>query len=483
MDVTLFRFIDFHARCTPSAPAVVTARREVPYARFRLDIELATKRLVAHGIADGTIVALAAKRPYYYWVVAIACMRLGIATIHGVLEARPGDSRESLLVTDDGTTSGPCLLVTPEWFSQDAESAAAHIEVPPPQLDRPCRYVKSSGTTGTSKQIAITFGELRQRAINLATLYRFGPDCRWICGVGVNTLAGFQLPVAAWYGGGCIILPAPSLTQAYRNGRPTAGFFPPGVLDQLLQEMGEGQAPANAPTIYVGGATLRDSLNEEVRRRLSPDLVVVYGSTEISTGTMVPARAVMGLPGCVGFVPPFADLQVVDEEDQPVPPGHSGTIRIRAEGMATHYVGDPEATAQAFRDGWFYPGDAGYLDAQGALHVVGRASELANIGGNKVSLERIDETLAGFAGVQDLAAFVVPGSRVDRVWLAVVATEGFDEAALRVHCAEKFATGTPGILVVPKIPRNEMGKIMRTRLRHMVEKAKAERPPEGQSLQ
>lgn len=480
LDVSLYRFIDYHARVSPQAPAVFIGGREVSYAMFRNHIHRATGAIAAEGVAPGTTVALHVRQPYLYWLVTIACMRLGLPTVHVASAAEQAMFPGSVLATMPGDAPEPqgarVIAVSAGWLEGDASPPPAPM---PTRLDPDavCRLVLSSGTTGEPKQLGLTFRQLRDRTINVAHTYEFGPQARWLTGIGAATLPGFIYPYTGWYAGSCVILPVPTLLDAYRTARPTAAFVSPGTLRQLVDAVEDTPAPHDAPTIFVGGAVLHDSLNEAARAKLSPRLVVVYGSTEISTGAIAPAESVMRLPGCVGFAPPYTDVQVVDETHAPVPRTQHGMLRFRAEGMSQSYIGDAAASARAFRDGWFYPGDTGFLDKAGALHIAGRVDEVANVGGVKIAPERIDEALANFPGVNDMAAFAVPGVAGDAIWLAVVATDGFDGAAFRKRYREAFPqVGEPRVLRVPKIPRNEMGKAQRRLLREAAERIGSGKP-------
>ena len=81
---------------------------------------------------------------------------------------------------------------------------------------------------------------------------------------------------------------------------------------------------------------------------------------------------------------PGVELEVVDAEDRPQPPGCGGAIRLRAPGMAEGYLDNPQQTAQRFRDGWFYPGDIARWEPDGVLRLLGRADDVVNLGGFKL---------------------------------------------------------------------------------------------------
>src|SRR6266700_2932591 len=93
-----------------------------------------------------------------------------------------------------------------------------------------------------------------------------------------------------------------------------------------------------------------------------------------------------------------------------VPSGKEGIVRVKTAQVADGYYGDPATSASVFRDGWFYPGDFGYVTEDRLLVVTGRQETRMNIGGEKIHPEILEEALRGFPGVSDAA--VVPIANV-----------------------------------------------------------------------
>ena len=137
--------------------------------------------------------------------------------------------------------------------------------------------------------------------------------------------------------------------------------------------------------------------------------------------------------------------------------------------MPQGYYG-PDADLPGFRDGWFHPGDHGYVSPEGFVHVEGRRDHLMNVGGHKVAPELIESTLSGFPGVGEAAAYgeddALAGTRVAA---AVVATDAVDMARLAEYAREKLGWFAPSrYFRVASLPRNAMGKLERGALRDWV---------------
>jgi long-chain acyl-CoA synthetase len=168
-------------------------------------------------------------------------------------------------------------------------------------------------------------------------------------------------------------------------------------------------------------------------------------------------------PDAVGPVLPGVEVRVVDEAGRALPPDEEGLLRFRSAGMVTGYLDDPEATARGFPDGWFQPGDVGRLTASGQLRVAGRRDDRMTLGVIKIMPAEIEAVAERFPGVRDCAAFALPSRGLgDIPMLAAVAEPGVDAAALLAHCRAALGMRAPRkVVLVPALPRNAAGKVLR----------------------
>jgi long-chain acyl-CoA synthetase len=165
-------------------------------------------------------------------------------------------------------------------------------------------------------------------------------------------------------------------------------------------------------------------------------------------------------------VMPGSNIEVVDEQDQLVPEGVAGRIRQRSLGMAGGYLGDPAATERAFRDGWFYSGDLGFIRPDGGLTLTGRESEVLNAGGVKVDPNRLDQFALTNPAVLDACSFdYATASGIRQIGIALVAEDGLDVEALIAELAGEFGAASPKLVArVDTIPRTVTGKPLRREL-------------------
>jgi acyl-coenzyme A synthetase/AMP-(fatty) acid ligase len=200
---------------------------------------------------------------------------------------------------------------------------------------------------------------------------------------------------------------------------------------------------------------------------MTPNLYSAYGSTEVSTSAGAPAHLVADIAGAVGFPTPDVTIEIVDDSGQPQAAGREGIVRIKSPQSVTGYLGDSAASARAFRDGWFYPGDIGLLTANRMLVVRGRDSSVINLGGDKVNPELIEEVLTTFGGVTEAGVFArLDAQEIPELWAAIVCQTVVDRAKLQGICASKLGSAcVPARFVqVQALPKNPIGKLDRARL-------------------
>ena len=98
-------------------------------------------------------------------------------------------------------------------------------------------------------------------------------------------------------------------------------------------------------------------------------------------------------------------MEAVDELDATLPRGTEGTIRIRSEFGVEAYLANPMKSRDVFRNGWFYPGDAGAVTPDNVLVVTGRQKSVLSVGGDKIHPEAIEEAMTKISGCPPSCCF------------------------------------------------------------------------------
>lgn len=434
-----------HAAARPDAPAIISGAGTITWAEFHHWIEGTAAALLERGVAHGDAVAsLSADTPEAI-VASFALWRIGAGVL--ILDPlEPVAMRRALLAQVDarhvvgGGEAAPEAATIPvdrAWMAGPATALP-----PPPAPDTVCVYRRSSGTTsGVPKLVPSTHRREQDRGEALAAFLLRRPEDRYLA---IMAMAhGFAAGSAqrGLLNGGAVILPPPlrsieDLVATARRHRATWTAVTPFHLRTLLA--------ANGPVpllpglrLLVSTAVLTVAERKAVMERISPELYMSYGTNEIGGVIGAGPDELRRHPETVGRAIPGVDVEVVDEADRPLPPGGTGELRLRHPDFPKSYVAPPTGGTSRFKDGWFYPGDLGRIDADGLVFLKGRVDDLVNVGGTKVYPVDVEEALTGHPAVAEAAVVGIPTTlRGMAIVAAVVLRAPATTEELVAHCRE-----------------------------------------------
>jgi acyl-coenzyme A synthetase/AMP-(fatty) acid ligase len=240
------------------------------------------------------------------------------------------------------------------------------------------------------------------------------------------------------------------------SGVVNFGLFIAGDLEKLVRGAPPGTGPFGFHIDVIGSA-VSARLRRETRRALAESMLVTYSSNETAPVSVVDENN-------IGTLLPGVQVKICDAAGNPLPLGQSGLIRIKCDTMTTGYVDAPELSRKMFIDGWFHTNDLGFQPSPNELVVVGRADEVLNIAGLKVSPSQIEEEIRAIDGIHD--AIVLWALNALEISVLVVAVEtgpggGPDDLAALINpIIQRFAS-TYELLALAAFPRTETGKIRR----------------------
>jgi len=488
--------IVYSARQWADEPALATIDGVVTYRALMLAVEASIGALDTLRIADGDIVLLDVRNQFHHIVLMIALGLLGKTSASMQTKAavdHAGIVPALVLADHDGTDFGPLrrLAVEPAWFATAATTPdyAALLRHPGfATLNTVVRVGFSSGVTGFPKAVALTADAMQRRIQSFWVHQSALPgSARAAAMVGPSVLAFFPALLAVFARGGMVALAAAPtdilhLVRVFRIGMLALAV---PQLDAVVAAA-RGQGPLNTlQSVLCFGARISPRLLAEAKARLCPTIAVSYGSTEAGLIAWGIGDVLLRHDGAAGYVVPEVTLDIVDAAGHSVTPGGSGVIRLRGPELAT-YLADSPDQHEMFRDGWFYPGDVGRLDADGVVTVEGRTTELMSIGSAIVAPEYVEEVMAKAPGIADVGVFSVrTADGHDEIWAAIVPTANFDQAILVSDLLARLADRAPRrVIAVDRIPRTPMHKVARAALRQAVldaDRAATERPPEARN--
>lgn len=466
--------IRHHARVRPYDQAVIHPTGSATYLQLAVALSELSLKLRSHGVHPGMTVAIYATDPFLHLCLALAAMLNGTVSIsaHPNYDPIPPNVKVDAYLIDHNLPFTPPATLIPvgaNWIGEVPRDAQPVMAGTPFSDEHAvCRMYTSSGTTGLPKVIGHSSASQHIMVTNGLAMDPMaqGPNLSMM---GLSTIGGFGTATTTlWHGATLVLATAPLMVLRALSLYGVRSLRASPQQLQGLVEMVRGR-PVQFPRlqkIEVGGASTPPSVILAARATLCTNVMGIYGSTEAGLVAVAPAAVLHAHPDAAGYVVPGVQVRVVDDAGLPVEAGAEGVIQIRAPGMIRGYLGDEQATAEAFHDDWFIPGDLGVLRADGLLHIRGRVDEMINAGGVKLSPSMVDEFLLTQPGVRDAATFAFRQTgRHDQVWAAVVCGPDFNEPAVLAACRARLNSRAPVRLIpMVEIPRNAMGKAMRQQL-------------------
>lgn len=486
----------------PQRPAVVVdcGAGEVEVTTFG-DLATTANRLSnglrAHGLGVGDVLALLLPNRVEYLALQLAAHQIGL---HLLPVNRHLTASETAYILAD---SGARLVVADGDTEEVARAAAGGIGLrvlggsgdyadllgePTPPADRVAGTMLfySSGTTGRPKGIRRALSGLTPESeqdrmiaagealgltedgmfLSVGPLYHAAPN--------QNMFMGMQLGQTVLLERGFNPERALALIQDYAV---TDTFLVPTMMHRLLNAPDRAEFDVSSlRTVLHGGAMCPVGVKRAMIDWLGPVLMEYYGSSESRAVTLIGSEDWLRHEGSVGRPKPGLKVRICDDAGVELPAGEPGLIQLHT-GFAIEYIGDPDKTAESYQDGYFIPGDIGYLDADGWLFICDRRSDLIVSGGVNIYPAEIEAALLEHPAVRDAAVFGASDPEwgqkvVAQVELHPVELAPGIEGLLAGHCRERLAKfKVPRVIeIVAELPRNPAGKVSRGALREAYER-------------
>jgi len=249
----------------------------------------------------------------------------------------------------------------------------------------------------------------------------------------------------------------------------------PGVPTMLQALMADGISGRDLSALrvaVVGGASMPGDVMRSFEDMFGITVLEGYGLSETASICTFNRSAVQRKTLSIGLPQWGVEMRIVDEDDRPLAPGpdNVGEIVVRGHNVMKGYIGRPEETAEALRNGWLHTGDLGYVDEDGYYFVVDRIKDLVIRGGYNVYPREIEEVLYGHPDVAEVAVIGRPDERLGEEVVAVVSLRpGATVSAedLIAYCKERLANYKypREVRLMEKLPLGPTGKILKTELR------------------
>jgi acyl-coenzyme A synthetase/AMP-(fatty) acid ligase len=487
----------------PERTAVVSGETRYTYLQLHKRSNRLANALLRLGLEKGDIVCVYADNCSQYPEIAAACMKTGIAMAPFMVSVPPEELvpminncrskvficsgrfiepvsrlKGQLVHTEHLISLGTCVGTALDYESLLSE--ASPEEPPVPNLEySDLSYVGStSGTTGLPKQTMRTYETTLAVGLEIAYILELNPKdiyfqpCTAIFGVGSWRLL-FHL--------GCTcILPndfsPQSILDTIQKERVTKVFTTADCIRQLINFPGLGEYDLSSlRRIWVTGAPLTAAEWERAIKIFGYCFAQVYSIQEQAPISLLqPEDFKEALEGdhperlrSVGRPALGVQIRVVGADLSPLGPNEVGEVVTSGGNLIIGYLNNPDATAEAIKDGVFFTGDLGMFDDYGYLYLKGRKSDTVKVGGNLVLLLEVEISIMRHKAVREVAVVGVPTGAGDYKVVAFVITDGHvPSEEILVFCREDLPSyAVPAeIIFVKSLPKTGSGKVMKRKL-------------------
>jgi len=361
---------------------------------------------------------------------------------------------------------------------------------PPPMHDAAeeddALLVYTGGTTGRAKGVRLSHRNIMINALQIA--FEAKPRADDVFLHVAPMFHSADLLATPWVTAGAahVFMPkfsAPAVLAAVEEHRITCSMLTPTMIIMILQDPDFTRYDLTSlrQVIYGSSPMAAEWIGRALQRFPGVEFIQAYGLTETAPlltmlGMTEHEQAVrngdLALLKSVGRPLPGVDMRIIDESGRPLPVGTPGEVAVRAPNVAKGYLKRPEATAEAFRDGWFRTGDIGRVDERGYLYLLDRKKDLIITGGELVFSLEVEAALYENPKVQECAVVGVPDETYGEALLAaVVPAPGVTLTPEEIieHCR-----GRIGGYKIPRrfvfleqLPKSAMNKVLKQELRRI----------------
>ncbi len=522
--LNLASIIVHHARLTPANEAVIWNNVRLTYGQLNFLSNRVASALGEMGIGHGDKVALSCPNLPFFPIVYYGILKSGAAVVPLNVLFKPreiayhlADSDAKAVFVFEGTDELPMAQMVKGGFDQvetcehlvvmtrtpnvpspfpehktlDEITAdkSGKFDIYPTAPDDTCAILYTSGTTGTPKGAELTHSNLYFNSVAAFNLHVPALDytdgeqktCLITLPLFHTTGQTAQMNAQMFAGHRIVLLPrfeAQAALEAFKNEKINFWTGVPTMYWAILKYVEENQidvAPyaESLKVLSSGGAPMPVEVMKKFQDVFNCRILEGYGLSETSPIATFNHPQADSKPGSVGQPLFGVEVKCVDENDNEVPVGERGEVVIRGHNVMKGYYKRPEATAEAFKNGWFHSGDIGIFDELGYLSIVDRKKEMILRGGYNVYPRELEEVMMTHPAISLVAVIGVQCDKMgEEIKAFIVKKQGAElsEEEFLSWCREQFAANKYPRFVEfrDELPIGGTGKIMKRILKEEV---------------
>ncbi|WP_165938548.1 class I adenylate-forming enzyme family protein [Parafrankia sp. BMG5.11] len=483
----------------PTGHALVQQDRRTTYSELEELISKFAAELEAIGVRKGDRVALLLENCPEYIVTLLAAAKIGAITVP--LNIRETSAELAFILRDCGAKIIICSsTVLSQLPVRDEIKCVKSVRVIDLSLADPFEALPrtekkeaatvtaddvavilyTSGTTGEPKGAKLSHVNIAHSILHYVYGMELSSDDRSIVAVPLSHVTGLvalALPILM-VGGTLIIMQefrAENFIRLAASERMTHSVLVPAMFALCLLNSDIGNYDLRAWRVSgYGGAIMPESTLQRIDKVL-PQLKLIncYGATETaSPAIMMPPVYASERAHQVGLPLPCADIVIMDEDAREVPTGEAGEIWISGPMVVSGYWNNSDATTRAFAGSYWKSGDIGIIDADGFVQIIDRIKDVINRGGYKIFASQVENEVLAHPSVKEVAVVAKDCPVLgERVHAFVVGEPTLNSDDLQAHCTDRLADfkRPEEYHFVASLPRNANGKVLKRKLRSMLE--------------
>lgn len=470
----------------PARPALVAGDRRWTYAELDGEASAIAGGLAGLGLKPGERLGLhLPNRPEfvlaYYGAQKAGLVPLSLNVTYAAEELRyiVGDAAPSAIITTEPAAGSlPAQSAMPAVrHVLDAKDLGRIARDPLRAIDRDrdetAAILYTSATTGRPKGVMLTHANVVSNAHATVHHLRMSPEDRGLCALPMFHCFGQNFIMNALVAAGATLVlqerfQLEPFMEALTLHRSTILYAVP-TMYILFLSAGRTFDLSSVRLSFSAAATLPTDVERRWHEVYGQWIHQGYGLTECSPFASY-NHEVAFRSGSLGTPIENVEMRIVDEQGQPLPDGELGEIAIKGPNVMKGYWGDPQATAEAIRDGWLHSGDLGYRERDGYYFIVDRVKDMINVAGFKVFPREVEEVLFRHPAVKEAAVVGVPDPvRGEAVKAFLVLNPGARVAPEELQAVCRGAVAPykvpERIEFIEALPKSPTGKILKKELR------------------
>ncbi len=445
----------------PARPAIEEAAERVSYGELLCAITSCAAWLRQRGVRPGQRVAVSGPGLARQLIALLACESVGAATLSCDAEADPDAAAlcgQVDWVLSGRGQAGPAGV---GWLSLEEAFQHARLQaLPLAQADpglaiertAPLRIVRSADPAGGSRCMVLLRQAQEFWIERSGDIAGYSPQARLLLAGSLVSNGTYARACACMRLGAALVAGYGSNLAALA---PTHVWGSPAALERLLAALPEGAAAPGPVAVASAGGPLAPALRARLAAVFRGAVVSQYVCN--AAGWVCDQLDAEG----IGLLSPGVDLRILGPQGECLPPGAIGWIAVRTPCMAEGTLGQPEASAQAFRDGWFISTDIGRLLGLRRLQWLGRADGRVDLGAGRQAAAPLENTLRSLPAVRDAALLTVhreAGAVTLGLVLVLAPGAAQEQAMAQVQAALRLPSGVAAqVLAVDALPRRPDG--------------------------